>query len=78
MTQIATINTGNYAAMAEAMGMSVDSGKQKSQASTLAKKKTTESGASFWRVDKGLVLPDIPGDGINDLLLLAKHGIENR
>jgi len=35
MTQIATINTGNYAAMAEAMGMSVDSGKQKSQASTL-------------------------------------------
>jgi len=43
MTQIATINTGNYAAMAEAMGMSVDSGKQKSQASTLARLRINHS-----------------------------------
>ena len=43
ITQIATINTGNYAAMAEAMGMSVDSGKQKSQASTLARLRINHS-----------------------------------
>ena len=36
MNQVATINTGNFNAMAEAMGMSVDN-QQKSQASLLRK-----------------------------------------
>jgi hypothetical protein len=32
MNQVATINTGNYAAMAEAMGMSVDNNRSHRQA----------------------------------------------
>lgn len=43
MTQIATINTGNFAAMAEAMGMSADAGSQKQQASTLARLRINHS-----------------------------------
>ena len=43
MNQVATINTSNFNAMAEAMGMSVDSGKQKSQASTLARLRINHS-----------------------------------
>ena len=42
MNQVATINTNNYAAMAEAMGMSVDT-QQKSQASTLARLRINHS-----------------------------------
>jgi len=42
MNQIATINTGNFSAMAEAMGMSVDN-KQKSQSSTLARLRINHS-----------------------------------
>jgi len=42
MNQIATINTSNFSAMAEAMGMSVDN-KQKSQSSTLARLRINHS-----------------------------------
>ena len=42
MNQVATINTNNYAAMAEAMGMSVDNN-QKSQSSTLARLRINHS-----------------------------------
>jgi len=42
MNQVATINTGNFNAMAEAMGMSVDNN-QKSQASTLARLRINHS-----------------------------------
>jgi hypothetical protein len=43
MTQVATINTDNYAAMAEAMGMSTDAGPKKSQSSTLARLRINHS-----------------------------------
>ena len=42
MNQVSTINTGNFNAMAEAMGMSVDT-QQKSQASTLARLRINHS-----------------------------------
>ena len=42
MNQVATINTNNYAAMAEATGMSVDT-QEKSQASTLARLRINHS-----------------------------------
>ena len=43
MNQVATINTNNFNAMAEAMGMSVDAGNQRSQASTLARLRINHS-----------------------------------
>jgi len=42
MNQVSTINTGNFNAMAEAMGMSIDT-QQKSQASTLARLRVNHS-----------------------------------
>ena len=42
MNQVSTINTGNFNAMAEAMGMNVDT-QQKSQASTLARLRVNHS-----------------------------------